>query len=275
MIGGFLGILGNLIGFVSGVFVGGFQKAQQLITTVFTAIGNLFPWLYNHNYYVKMLVDFIHTQLTNAQNTFNAVKAGITAVWNVLWNDTVGKAEAAWNRLTSRFNQGKAQLEAPLNQFRTFITTLFQTIETLLFNAGQNLINMLIKGITSKLGDLKNMLGNVAGTIGNFLGFHTPTKEGPGSTADTWAPNLMKMFAGGITSNVGLVRSAVQGVANTLNPSNPMFLSHAASLAAGSVGSTAGTQTININVDGKQMAQVVKDNLRGTLQQNGGGRLFR
>jgi uncharacterized protein YceK len=48
--------------------------------------------------------------------------------------------------------------------------------------------------------------------VKNILGFHSPAREGPGSDADTWAPNLVKMFASGIEGGAGDARTAAHSV---------------------------------------------------------------
>lgn len=55
-------------------------------------------------------------------------------------------------------------------------------------------------------------------TVKGWLGFSSPTKEGPGRYADEWAPNLMKMYSEGILSNVNKVQSAAGAVAQSLAP---------------------------------------------------------
>jgi phage-related protein len=83
---------------------------------------------------------------------------------------------------------------------------------------GRNLIQNIIDGIKSKINAVKNAVSNVASTIKGYIGFSSPTKEGPGRYADEWAPNLIKMYADGIIRNVGLVESAASTVAGSLSP---------------------------------------------------------
>jgi hypothetical protein len=77
---------------------------------------------------------------------------------------------------------------------------------------GGALIQMFIKGISAQAGALKTAAGNVLGGLGKILGFHSPAEEGPGADADTWAPNLMKMFTGGIAAAAPAAIQAASGV---------------------------------------------------------------
>ena len=57
---------------------------------------------------------------------------------------------------------------------------------------------------------------NLAQEAANFLGFHSPTKEGPGSEADQWAPNLVNMFTSGLLAGVNQVAMAASKIAMPL-----------------------------------------------------------
>lgn len=72
---------------------------------------------------------------------------------------------------------------------------------------GKDLIDNFVNGITSKVQDVKNAVSNVASTVKSFLGFSEP-EEGPLSNFHTYAPDMMKLFAQGITDNTGLLKSA-------------------------------------------------------------------
>ena len=68
---------------------------------------------------------------------------------------------------------------------------------------------MFIDGVMSKIGTLRDTISEVAGEIGDFIGFQSPTKKGPGAKADQWMPNLIDMIANGLSNGVGQVgRSA-------------------------------------------------------------------
>lgn len=81
---------------------------------------------------------------------------------------------------------------------------------------GKNLIDGFIQGIKNKAESVKNSLKNIGNTIKNFLGFSSPTKEGPGRYADQWAPNLMSMFAEGLRQGVPMVRNEAAEIAKQL-----------------------------------------------------------
>ena len=85
-------------------------------------------------------------------------------------------------------------------------------------NWGKDLIDNFINGIKEKWEHLKQTVGQVAESIKSYLGFSEP-EEGPLSNFHTYAPDMMELYAKGITENAGLVRDALtdatSGLMNT------------------------------------------------------------
>ncbi len=123
---------------------------------------------------------------------------------------------------------------------------------------GSNLIDMLVGGIRSKFPALSGVVSQAAGIIGNFLGFHSPTKEGPASDSDTWAPNFINMFADGLRPD--RIRQRVNGIANELKPPGSTGAITMAKSLSSAPAAKAGTVTIqNINFDFGELAQGITD----------------
>ena len=75
-------------------------------------------------------------------------------------------------------------------------------------NWGRDIIDNFINGIKEKWEHLKQTVGQVAESIKSYLGFSEP-EEGPLSNFHTYAPDMMELYAKGITENAGLVKSAL------------------------------------------------------------------
>lgn len=73
---------------------------------------------------------------------------------------------------------------------------------------GSDLIKNFIDGIKAKFEALKNTVKSVGEMIKRLLGFSEP-EEGPLSNFHTYAPDMMKLFAKGITDNKNLIMDAV------------------------------------------------------------------
>ncbi|MBU5356146.1 tail tape measure protein [Paenibacillus barcinonensis] len=66
---------------------------------------------------------------------------------------------------------------------------------------GSNLISMMASGMLSQIPTLTSAVSNAAKIMHNYLGFSSPTKEGPASKSDKWAPNFVSMFSDGLRSD--------------------------------------------------------------------------
>ncbi|NOJ73203.1 tail tape measure protein [Paenibacillus alvei] len=128
---------------------------------------------------------------------------------------------------------------------------------------GSNLISMMTSGIRSKFPSLTSAVSEAAGVIKNFLGFHSPTKEGPASESDQWAGNFVSMFAGGL--DVRPIRDRATMIAGALRPpmaqtmsGNTSGISSANTLSQGAGKVTAGQVMIqNVTFDFGEMAKNV------------------
>lgn len=72
---------------------------------------------------------------------------------------------------------------------------------------GRDLIANFIQGIKDKFAALKDSVKGVASQVKKMLGFSEP-EEGPLSDFHTYAPDMMRLFAKGITDNADLVTDA-------------------------------------------------------------------
>lgn len=275
-----------------------------------------FEWMYNHNYYFKDLVDFI-------VNAFNTVKTFVTQIWNDItgflkkawegiakiatgfWNDEIagwkkifdfvcGIVKAIWDAVVAAW-KGMVEAVAPVfTQLWDSVTDIFNKIKNFIgdiikdaFDWGKNLIGGFIDGIKSMISAVGDAVSNVVNKVKGFLGFHSPAKEGPGSDADTWAPNLMNMFAGGILDNIDNVVAAARRAAEPIRqamasifPSSSLSASFTGCLAGtsmvASAGGYGGSQIINyiycsgnVTENERKLAETVSDAIWQKINSSG------
>lgn len=141
----------------------------------------------------------------------------LKSAWATIRTDVVD----AWNAVTSFIGGLASRIGAAITS--GVIQPLMGPITALIAGAeawGQNLIKMFIKGIQSMASAAGNAASGIAKNVASFLGFHSPAEQGPGADADTWAPNLVKMFTGGLAAGTGdAARAAatlMSGVAGVL-----------------------------------------------------------
>lgn len=178
----------------------GFMKAiaentWELIKNVFTAISN----------FVKGFV------------------GGIISFFTGLWNALVGHSiiPDIVNGVLSWFQNmlsGIAQTASNIvNSVKNAFTSVFNFVSDTVQNAwqwGANLVNSLASGIKSGISAVGNAVQGVAGKIKSFLGFSSPTKEGPGSESDQWIPNLFSMLNTGIKEEIPRLNAVLSAAMN-------------------------------------------------------------
>ncbi len=153
--------------------------------------------------------------LSAAMGTLNLATGGIVLA--------IGAAVAAGVSLYRNWDTVKAEAielwEAIKSVFTNINNTVVGTFDNLVNSArnwATNMIDMFVGGIKSKIEDVKNGVEKVAGVIKDFLGFSSPTKEGPASDSDKWAPNFVDMFTKGLENNAYKVRNASENLATKI-----------------------------------------------------------
>lgn len=140
-------------------------------------------------------------------NFYDGIKTRFSNMWagvRTRWDSFLAWARRMWDNVTTAW-------DTFITRVRTWADSVRDAILTRWANArqwGRNLIDNIIDGIESMIDRIRRTVRNVAKIIEDFLGFGSPTKTGPGRYADKWAPNLVKMYAQGITGNIRLVRNA-------------------------------------------------------------------
>lgn len=168
------------------------------------------------------------------------------------------------------FSSLKGQLASIKNYFASVLSGIKNNIQRSIYYIigkaylwGRNIINNLITGIYSKFRELRNAAYAAAQTIKNFIGWHSPTKEGPGADSDKWAPNLMKMFANGISMNISGIENSANQVAGSME-------SGFANNAVSGRGNTGGTvQLVNANIYNETMVNMLINRIKRELVSGG------
>ncbi|MGI6318452.1 MAG: phage tail protein [Dethiobacteria bacterium] len=175
---------------------------------------------------------------TEAPNTWENIKKEISNRWNTLktnastiwenirktisnkWDALKKNAPTTWGSIKTTIEEKweglKNSVGPAWNSIKTVIEDKWQEIKNNAFNWGRNIISSFTDGIKDRISKIKTTFSSVAGTIKDYLGFSSPTKEGPGRYADRWAPNLMKMYSKGLTSNISMMQDAASATIRDL-----------------------------------------------------------
>lgn len=211
-------------------------------------------WFYNHNYYVKAAVDAVIKDLTALRNFVGSVFSAIGTFIHdrLVWiQNTVGSAfqaigtlihshlNAAKNDAGNIFSSMGSLVRDKVTLLKNDVGNIFAALGSLMhqklvgawnglvsfasgwpsqaFQWGANVVQGIVNGLLSGLANIRNAVGQIAGAIGNFLGFHSPAKEGPGHDADKWMPNLVTMLAGGLSGGQSKMKAALNSLISPLS----------------------------------------------------------
>ena len=195
---------------------------KSTVSSIFSSIGNFFVSIWNKIKSVTMTV--WNAIKLGISMYINAVKAIISGVFNAIYS----VVSSIWNKVKSTtssiWNSVKSTIGNIINSIKTAITNAFNNIKTTVTGIaksalgwGKAIINNIVDGIKSGIGKVGEAAKKVANSIKDFLGFSSPTKLGPGSTADKWTPNLMSMMEHGLLKNISKISNASNRVASVLS----------------------------------------------------------
>lgn len=233
------------------------DNAYNILATGVKIIGNL----------IKGLIQAIPTLVANIPKIIEA----IVAVWNAFNWINLGK-----NLVTHLANGIKGMVshaQSAISSVGNTITNTISAIPSRMFSWGKDMISNLISGITSKISSVASAIGDVASTIASYIHFSEPD-IGPLSNFHTYAPDMMKEFAKGITDNANLIESAFDDSLSAIDTSN-IALNPSISSTISTVGenSNQAGNSVVMNVyasdgmDVNELAQKVSDKLNRSIRR--------
>jgi phage-related protein len=216
------------------------QFFVDLWDSIVQGVVDAFMWLYNHNYYFKMLVDKI-------VSLFNKAKSFVLNIWNTISKYLSDK----WNAIKTKASEIFESIKNKISDIWSSISSTIQGWASKAYEWGANFLQMLINGIKSKVSAIIDTVKGIGSKIAGFLGFHSPTDKGPLSSSDQWMPNFMNMLEQGLEAGIPKLEMAVGDVAATI-------------ATADTIAGASSSVTNNINVSSRQ----------NTLDERGLGRML-
>jgi len=209
----------------------------------------------------------------------NTVIGWLQAAWNtevrgmsIIWNTLSGYAQTAWNAVTGVFSSVWGTISGILGGLWSSISGWFSNLAGQFLTWGGNVISQFIQGIKDKIAGIGTALAGAAQTVANFLGFHSPTKEGPGRDADKWAPNFVNMYSNGLLNGIPQIQDAVDNLVK------PVAIGvKGAGVGTANTRSTPlqGAPTVIVNnethvhLDSHEMTNTVMNNVKKELRGHG------
>lgn len=178
----------------------------------------------------------ITTVITGIRDTvsrvWNSIKSTVTSVVNALKSAVGGAFTSMWNGIRSTVSGIYDTIKSGFVQAVGYVTGLASSA----FQWGSDLINGIVNGIRNAIGNVVGAVRDVANTIRSHLHFSVPD-EGPLTDYESWMPDFMKGLAQGIEKSKGMVRKAMEGVAQDMVISPKVSTADMALAGGGSVSS--------------------------------------
>jgi TP901 family phage tail tape measure protein len=197
---------------------------STVLLPILTAIGSLFTWLWGVISPVVTAIGALFTWL------WGATQSAFTAISSIVKGEIAKVALAAAgvalfvNNLSGYFQSAVSAVREKISAVTGIVRALpgqivdaIGGLGSLLYGAGQNVINGLIDGIGSRIGALRDRIASAAATIRNALPF-SPAKEGPlsGQGDPTIAGGkIVSMIASGIGEKIPSLRDAAWSMADS------------------------------------------------------------
>lgn len=216
------------IAFLVGLWQGIVSKAQQLWGVISGAISTA-----------------VNTAVGWLKDAWNTAIGWLAGVWNTL----SGLANKAWQAVSGVFSGiWQNYIAGPLGNMWNQFSNWFGDLAKQALQWGANLIQQFINGIKNAAGNVGNAVQGVVKNVASFLGFHSPAEQGPGADADTWAPNLIKMYAQGLQTAAPQLQTSLalimKPIASSLSGNGTPSVSTQASPLLSRSGPGAGNSTV-------------------------------
>jgi TP901 family phage tail tape measure protein len=158
---------------------------QSILLFMVNPFAGAFKYLYENSEKFRL---FVNNLLSTIKQWFTGLYSGV--------KNTVSKIVT---NIQSAFNGVK-------NWMSNFIANGVQW--------GKNLVKGIADGILSGVKWVKDAVASVANGIKRFLGFSSPTEEGPGAKADLWIPNLIDMLKKGLDAGIPELNASLSAAMN-------------------------------------------------------------
>lgn len=165
---------------------------------------------------------------------FGRLKDDVVAKWNEIKTNIDNKVTEIKTNAVNKFNEIKTKITTTFTNLKTSISNTVGNIKNAIVNGfqkaidfikglpqkalqwGKDLIQNFVNGIWNKIGAVGDAIGAVANKIASFIHFSLP-EEGPLAKANTYMPDMVKLFAKGITQSLPMLEKAADQMAGVLS----------------------------------------------------------
>lgn len=184
-----------------------------MVTWIREKISAIQQWMNEHQLFVQTTFSVIKTiiqaALTFIQTIFSSFYNILASLTRAITAAIRGDWKSALDNLKSAVQTALSAVAKIFETLKGTLKSIFSDIISAMKQWGRDMIDNLVNGIKEKINKVKETVGEVANTIREFLHFSEPD-VGPLSDFSTYAPDMMKLFAKGITDYSGVITDAIQ-----------------------------------------------------------------
>lgn len=201
---------------------------QTVITTILTAIQTVFTTVWNAiQTVITTVVGAIQSFITTVwneiqsvvQTVMNTIQSVVSGVWNSVKSVTSSVLDAVKSAVSNVFTNVVSSIRTAMGNVYSAVESGFNKavgfikgLASSAFTWGADMINGIVNGIKSCIGNVIDAVSDVASAIRSYLHFSVPD-VGPLTDYESWMPDFMSGLAKGIERSKGMVQKAVGGVA--------------------------------------------------------------
>lgn len=211
---------------------------QTVITTILTAIQTIFTTVWNAiKTVITIVVGAIQSFITTVwngiqsvvQTVMNTIQSVVSGVWNSVKSVTSSVLDAVKTAVSNVFTNVVSSILTAMDNVYSAVESGFNKavgfikgLASSAFTWGADMINGIVNGIKSCIGNVIDAVSDVANAIRSYLHFSVPD-VGPLTDYESWMPDFMSGLAKGIERSRGMVQKAVGGVAADMVISPKLF----------------------------------------------------
>lgn len=185
-----------------------------------------------------------------ARNLGNKLSNAVNNI-NTFYDTLARLGSVSLDKLVSEFKALPAKVVQAIRETAEGVKKAFNEMIENAKQSGRHMVEGFVDGIKQRVQKVVDAVKKVADSVKDFLGFTRPDK-GPLHEYEQWMPHFMQGLAKGIRNNMGLVKSAMNGVAKEMaiplssNATMNMAMSDANS---GYMNGGFGGMVMNVSVD--------------------------
>jgi len=140
------------------------------------------------------------------QKNGGQIRSSISEKISPIVENIQSKWEQIKNNAINKWGDIKSSIGNKVNEIKTAVSEKFNELINSAKNWARNMMDGFVQGIKDKIQSVRNATANVINNIKDFLGFHSPAKEGEGRHIVEWGENMLLGFIDGMDNKTQELR---------------------------------------------------------------------